>query len=101
MEFVIVTGLSGAGKTQAMHALEDIGFFCIDNLPAGLLPRLVDFALQGESQLNRVAVVLDGRGLRSVAQVERALADLDEKKVEYDILFLDAEDNELYKAKFY
>lgn len=101
MNLLVVTGLSGAGKSMAVNALEDIGFFCIDNLPAGLLPRLVDFALQGESQLNRVAVVLDGRGLRSVAQVERALADLDEKKVEYDILFLDAEDSVIrqrYKA---
>ncbi len=92
MNLLVVTGLSGAGKSFAVNALEDIGFFCIDNLPAALLPRLVDFALQGESQLNRVAVVLDGRGLRSVTQVERALADLDEKKVGYDILFLDAED---------
>lgn len=101
MNLLVVTGLSGAGKSLAVNALEDIGFFCIDNLPAGLLPRLVDFALLGESQLGRVAVVLDVRGLRNVGQVERALADLDEKKVDYDILFLDAEDTAIrqrYKA---
>ena len=59
MKFVIVTGLSGAGKSMAVNALEDIGFFCIDNIPVALLPRIVDFALQGENQLNRVAVVMD------------------------------------------
>lgn len=92
MKLLIVTGLSGAGKSMAVNALEDIGFFCIDNLPAGLVPRLIDFAQQGENQLNRVAVVLDGRGLRTVQDVDAALAALDEKKVDYDILFLDAAD---------
>lgn len=93
MNFLVVTGLSGAGKSMAVNALEDIGFFCIDNIPAGLLPRLVDFSLQGENQLNRVAVVMDVRGLRTVQQVEQALAAMDEKKMPYDILFLDASDN--------
>lgn len=92
MNFLVVTGLSGAGKSMAANALEDIGFFCIDNIPAGLLPRLVDFALQGENQLSRVAVVMDIRGLRSVEAVEAALRALDEKKMEYNILFLDAAD---------
>ena len=92
MNFVIVTGLSGAGKSMAVNALEDIGFFCIDNIPAALLPRIVDFALQGENQLSRVAVVMDVRGVRSAEELKEALADLDEKKIEYDILFLDAND---------
>lgn len=93
MNFLVVTGLSGAGKSMAANALEDIGFFCIDNIPAGLLPRIVDFALQGENQLNRVAVVMDIRGLRSVEEVKTALAALDDKQMEYDILFLDAADS--------
>ena len=92
MNFVIVTGLSGAGKSMAVNALEDIGFFCIDNIPAALLPRIVDFALQGENQLSRVAVVMDVRGVRSDEELKEALADLDAKKIEYDILFLDAND---------
>lgn len=93
MNFLIVTGLSGAGKSMAVNALEDIGFFCIDNIPAGLLPRILDFAQQGENQLSRVAVVMDVRGLRSVEETRRALDALDEKKMLYDILFLDANDN--------
>ncbi|HJC54320.1 MAG TPA: RNase adapter RapZ [Candidatus Gemmiger stercoravium] len=92
MNFLVVTGLSGAGKSMAANVLEDIGYFCIDNIPAGLLPRLVDFALQGENQLQRVAVVMDIRGLRSREAVETALQALDDKKMEYDILFLDASD---------
>ena len=85
MKFVIVTGLSGAGKSMAVNALEDIGFFCIDNIPVALLPRIVDFALQGENQLNRVAVVMDVRGVRSSEQLEQALSDLDAHKFEYEI----------------
>ena len=92
MNFLIVTGLSGAGKSMAVNALEDIGFFCIDNIPVALLPRIVDFALQGENQLNRVAVVMDVRGVRSIEKLQEALADLDEKQIDYDILFLDAND---------
>ena len=92
MELLIVTGLSGAGKSLAMNVLEDIGYFCIDNIPAGLMPRLIDFALQGENQLSRVAVVLDVRGLRTARDVDKALAALDEKQVDCEILFLDASD---------
>ena len=77
---------------MAVNALEDIGFFCIDNIPAALLPRIVDFALQGENQLSRVAVVMDVRGVRSGEELNAALADLDAKKIAYDILFLDASD---------
>ena len=93
MNFLIVTGLSGAGKSMAVNALEDIGFFCIDNIPVALLPRIVDFALQGENQLNRVVVVMDVRGVRSIEQLKAALDDLDAKKIDYDILFLDANDS--------
>ena len=53
-----------------MNALEDIGYFCIDNIPVALLPRIVDFALQGENQLNRVAVVMDVRGVRSIEKLQ-------------------------------
>ena len=92
MNLLVVTGLSGAGKSMAVNALEDIGFFCIDNIPAGLMPRLIDFALQGENQLSRGAGVLDGRGLRTARDVDKALAALDEKQVDCEILFLDASD---------
>ena len=95
MELVIVTGLSGAGKSLAMNALEDIGYFCIDNIPAGLMPRLLEFAQQGGNLLKKVAVGLDIRGARSPQEIRDALATLDDRKVDYRILFLEATDDVL------
>ena len=95
MELLIVSGLSGAGKSVAMNALEDIGFFCIDNVPAGLLPSITAFSEAGDSQLERVALSMDVRGCRTSEEIERALDKLDEQGVDYKILFLDAPDDVL------
>ena len=62
MNFLIVTGLSGAGKSMAVNALEDIGFFCVDNLPPALIPVFYDLCLKTEGTQNRAAVVTDTRG---------------------------------------
>lgn len=97
MELLIVTGLSGAGKSLAMHALEDIGYFCIDNIPTGLLPRLVDFAQQSESMLQKVAVVLDIRSARSSRELAQALCELDQRESPFQLLFLDASDEVLQR----
>ena len=97
MELLVVTGLSGAGKSLAVNALEDIGYFCIDNIPAGLMPRLIDFALQGENLLEKVAIVLDVRGARSSKEIEEALDWIDESCVPYQVLFLDAGDEVLQR----
>jgi len=59
--FVVVTGLSGSGKTHAIHALEDLGYFCVDNLPTQLIPTLVDLCRRGDASLDRVALVVDVR----------------------------------------
>ena len=95
MELLVVTGLSGAGKSLAVDTLEDIGYFCIDNIPAGLIPRLLDFALQGETTLDKVAVVVDVRSCRSTRDAEKALESLDCCEVPYKVLFLDASDEVL------
>ncbi|HET9452328.1 MAG TPA: RNase adapter RapZ, partial [Aggregicoccus sp.] len=58
-QIVLVTGMSGAGKSTTMHALEDAGFFCIDNLPVALLPKLTELAAVGGGQVSRMAVVMD------------------------------------------
>ena len=97
MELLIVSGLSGAGKSVAMNALEDIGFFCIDNVPAGLLPSITAFSKAGDNQLERVALSMDVRGCRSREQIEIALQQLDEQKTPYKILFLDAPDDVLMR----
>ena len=97
MDLLIVSGLSGAGKSVAMNALEDIGFFCIDNVPAGLLPSITAFSKAGDNQLERVALSMDVRGCRSREQIETALQQLDEQKTPYKILFLDAPDDVLMR----
>ena len=85
MELLIVSGLSGAGKSVAMNALEDIGYFCIDNIPAALLPSITAFSKAGDNQLERVALCMDVRGCRTREEIEQALQQLDEQKKPYKI----------------
>ncbi len=92
MIFVIVSGLSGAGKSQAMHALEDIGFYCVDNMPPKLLPKFAELCLQSNEGLSKVAMVVDVRGGE---QFKDLFVNLDEIKAhggEYKILFLECDD---------
>jgi UPF0042 nucleotide-binding protein len=95
MELLIVSGLSGAGKSVAMNALEDIGYFCMDNIPASLLPRIVDFVTVSESQLEKIAISMDVRGCSASAQITDALRQVDAAGVQYKVLFLDASDEVL------
>ena len=97
MNLLIVSGLSGAGKSVAMNALEDIGFFCIDNIPAALLPSITAFSKAGDNQLKRVALCMDIRGCRTPEEIEEALSQLDAQGIEYEILFLDAPDDVLMR----
>ena len=95
MEFVILTGLSGAGKTRAMHAMEDIGFFCVDNLPPALIPVFYDLCLKTDGTHNRVAVVTDTRGGELFKSFFTALESLKRDKKPYKILFMDSSDGVL------
>ncbi|WP_322173495.1 RNase adapter RapZ [Acutalibacter caecimuris] len=97
MEFVVVTGLSGAGKTQAMHAMEDIGFFCVDNLPPALIPIFYDLCVKSESQMERIAVVTDTRGGELFKSFFGAMETLKTEGKPYKILFLDAVDGMLVR----
>lgn len=62
VQMVIITGMSGAGKTVAMQSFEDLGFFCVDNLPPALLPKFVELMEESHGKLNKVALVMDLRG---------------------------------------
>lgn len=97
MELLIVSGLSGAGKSVAMNALEDIGYFCMDNVPAGLLPHIVAFSEAGENRLQKVAISMDVRGCRTSEEIQQALDALDEQNIHYNILFLNASDDVLQR----
>ena len=95
MDLLIVTGLSGAGKSLAVHALEDMGYFCIDNIPAGLLASFARLTLQQQVELGKVAMVLDSRGCRSAEALQNGLDQLRGMEMEFRILFLDASDEVL------
>src|SRR5574337_1196498 len=87
---MIITGVSGAGKSQAIKCLEDIGFFCIDNLPTTLIPTFVRLCMQSEHTIERVALVIDVRGGEFLAPVFDILAMLRADGHTVKIVFLDA-----------
>jgi len=95
LSLVIITGLSGAGKTQALQSLEDMSFFCIDNLPPSLLPKFVELCFQSQGKISKAAVVCDLRGGEFFTSLNQALLDLQEAGVKYEILFLEASDEVL------
>ena len=97
MRLVIVTGMSGAGKSTAMKMMEDMGFFCIDNLPIPLLDKLVDFTKSFDTQQKKIAIGIDARSGKSLDSLNTVLDELSKKDIKYEILFLDAEDNVLVK----
>ena len=95
MEFLVVTGMSGAGKSNAANALEDIGFYCVDNIPPKLIPAFIDLAVKGDLELSRVAIVTDTRGGNDVDKIEEIYNEFNKRNINYKILFLNASDTEL------
>jgi len=91
-QLLIITGMSGAGKSQVMGALEDIGYFCIDNLPPSLLIQFVNNIRASHRGLSKMAVVVDIRGGETLANLTAALQKLTEQKQDYRVLFMDAAD---------
>lgn len=97
MRFVIVTGMSGAGKSTALKMLEDMGYFCVDNLPIPLLPRFVEMFGKPDEEVRKIALGIDIRGGQDFGGLKDVLDEMDEKAIEYEILFLDAQDDVLIK----
>ncbi|TFD95847.1 RNase adapter RapZ [Jeotgalibacillus sp. R-1-5s-1] len=98
MEIVIITGMSGAGKTVAVQSFEDLGFFCVDNLPPTLLPKFLELMKESGDKMNRVAVVMDLRGREFFDSLFQALDQFDqEEQLKPRILFLDADDQALVR----
>ena len=97
MEFVIISGLSGAGKSRAASAMEDMGFFCVDNLPAPLIPKFAKLGMGGNGEYDRVVLVTDIRGGTNFEGLFQALDSLKAMKCEYRILFMDATDATIIK----
>ena len=98
MRFVIVTGMSGAGKSTALKNLEDMGFFCVDNLPIQLLEKFTELAVNdSDSEYVGTALGVDIRSGKEIAGLQEVLDHLTSQKMHYEILFLDASDRVLLK----
>lgn len=99
---IIVTGMSGAGKSQAVKVLEDIGYFCIDNLPPVLIPKFAELCVKGGERVRHVALIADIRGGQFFDAMSQALQELRKQSVSYEIVFMEASDKVLinrYKEK--
>lgn len=97
MQFVIVSGLSGAGKSKAASFLEDIGFYCVDNMPADLIPQFAQLCLATKGRYERVALVTDVRANLTFDGLFKALDSLDQMELQYSIVFVEADTNVLIK----
>ena len=97
MEFLIVSGLSGAGKSTVMSILEDSGYFCVDNLPPVLIPKFAEVCLAGAGSYERVAMVCDIRGGEPFDGLFEAMETLKSMKFQYKVLFVDADDAAIIK----
>ena len=90
VNFVIITGVSGAGKTVALNAMEDLGYFCIDNLPPALIPRFAQLLSTPEHRITRVALVIDVRGGGFFERAAESVTEISESGSDTKVLFLDA-----------
>jgi len=97
MQLIIVTGMSGAGKSTAIKALEDEGFYCIDNLPPALIPTFTELCIGQQEKFNKVALGIDIRGGRLFTDLFLSLETIKKYGYQYDILFLDSSDDILIK----
>ncbi|KAJ53198.1 UPF0042 nucleotide-binding protein [Clostridium tetanomorphum] len=97
MRFVIVTGLSGAGKTQAIRSLEDLGYFCVDNLPPTLIPKFAEACYKTDGRIDKIALVIDIRGGEFFDDLFESLKYIKYEGYKHEILFLDASDEVLVK----
>jgi UPF0042 nucleotide-binding protein len=96
-ELVVITGMSGAGRSQAMHAFEDLGYFCIDNLPPAFIHQLVDLTHLPGSHIRKIAVVSDVRAQEFFDELAGELHRLEAAGVAFHVLFLEADDEVLVR----
>ncbi len=97
MELVIITGLSGAGKTRAANVMEDIGFYCADNMPPMLIPKFAELCSQSDGKFNKIAIVTDIRGGNMFSGLIDSLSEMKNAGFDYKILFLDSRDDVLVR----
>ncbi|HHV42907.1 MAG TPA: RNase adapter RapZ [Clostridiaceae bacterium] len=97
MELLIVTGLSGAGKSLTLDVLEDMNYYCIDNLPPQIMLNFTDFMSKHDAMQRKIAFGIDSRSQNMFSDFEQVLSDLDDRDIDYDILYLECSVDELRK----
>ncbi len=97
IQIVLITGLSGAGKSHAINCFEDLGYFCVDNLPPTFIPKFAELCLQSEGKINKIALVCDMRGGAFFDHLFEALCELEENELNHEIIFLEARDEVLLR----
>ena len=97
MRCVIVTGMSGAGKSTALKMLEDMGYFCVDNLPVPLIPKMAELLSVPGTEINKAALGVDIRSGQNFSELEKILKDLDQSGTRFEILYLESRDDVLIK----
>ena len=97
MDLIIVTGLSGAGKSQAVHCMEDMGYYCVDNMPPALIGDFIRLVEEGCAEIDRAAFVVDIRSKEFFNDLKDKLADLKKQGINYKIMYLEASDAVLIK----
>lgn len=97
MRYIVVTGMSGAGKSTTLKMLEDVGYFCVDNLPVPLVSKLAELMCTQHAEIRKVALGIDIRSGKNFQELERALHELEKAGITFEILFLDAQDDVLVK----
>ena len=97
MEFIVISGLSGAGKSQVGSIMEDIGYFVVDNMPAPLIPKFAELCMAGQAEYERVAIVCDIRGGQTFEGLFAALSDLTEMGCDHKILYVEASPETIIK----
>lgn len=97
MELVIITGMSGAGKSNAMNAMEDLGFYCVDNLPPRLLGKFLELCAASPNEMGRVAIAIDVRGREMLRDLESCLEEAKREGHTYHLMFLDCKDETIIR----
>lgn len=97
MKIVIITGMSGSGKSEAMNIMEDLGYYCVDNLPPALISKFILLSQDSKGTLDKIALGVDVRGHQLFLELNSALDYLDEGNYDYKIIFLDARDDILVR----
>ena len=95
MRFVIVTGMSGAGKSTTLKMMEDMGYFCVDNMPIPLMTKLTELLIIPNGEITKIALGLDIRSGQNLRALDQVLDELEKAKIPLEILFLESNDEKI------